>query len=117
MNINQLKYFVSVYESHSFSKAAQKRDVTVQAVSKSISDLEQEFPDSLFVRTNQGTVPTSLGKEFYRRAIPVLKAFGQLEAFAHGNEELGNIVLPIALPHARRNTAAANSAVRLSFPA
>lgn len=117
MNINQLKYFVSVYESHSFSKAAKKRDVTVQAVSKSISDLEQEFPDSLFVRTNQGTVPTSLGKEFYRRAIPVLKAFGQLEAFAHGNEELGNIVLPIALPHAHRNTTAANNAVRLSFPA
>ncbi len=88
MNINQLRYFASVYESQSFSQAAQKRDVTVQAVSKSISDLEREFPDSLFTRSNQGATPTQLGREFYQRVMPVLSAFGQLESFAHGEEML-----------------------------
>ncbi len=90
MNINQLRYFVSVYESRSFSQAAQKRDVTVQAVSKSISDLEREFPESLFVRSNQGAIPTPLGREFYQRVIPVLGAFNKLESFAQCNEEEGS---------------------------
>ncbi len=84
MNINQLKYFVSVFEQQSFSMAAHSRNVTVQAVSKAIGDLEREFSDALFSRSNQGAIPTTLGQDFYLRAKPVLDQFEALEAFAHG---------------------------------
>ncbi len=92
MNINQLKYFVSVFEKQSFSMAAQSRSVTVQAVSKAIGDLEREFGDTLFTRSNHGAVPTQLGHDFYLRSKPVLESFEQLEAYVHGekgSEEIG----------------------------
>lgn len=86
MNINQIKYFVSVFEQHSFSLAAQEQCVTVQAVSKAIGDLERDFDDKLFARSNHGADPTPLGMDFYLRARPVLDAFEGLEAFARGEE-------------------------------
>lgn len=84
MNINQIKYFVSVVEQQSFSLAAQSQCVTVQAVSKAIGDLERDFGEKLFLRSNHGAEPTELGMDFYMRARPVLEAFEGLEAFARG---------------------------------
>lgn len=43
MNINQVKYFVTVYEQGSISTAARGHNVSAQAVSKAISDLEREY--------------------------------------------------------------------------
>lgn len=40
VNIKQVGYFVAVFETKSFTAAAQQRNVTVQAISKSISELE-----------------------------------------------------------------------------
>ena len=86
MNINQIKYFVSVFEQQSFSLAAQKQCVTVQAVSKAIGDLERDFGEKLFTRSNHGAQPTQLGMDFYKRAFPVIEAFEGLEAFARGEQ-------------------------------
>lgn len=41
VNIKQVGYFVAVFETKSFTAAAHQRHVTVQAISKSISELEQ----------------------------------------------------------------------------
>ena len=43
VNIKQVGYFVAVFETKSFTAAAHQRNVTVQAISKSISELEQFF--------------------------------------------------------------------------
>ena len=40
MNIGQIRYFVAVYQAGSFSQAAKAQFITVQAVSKSIADLQ-----------------------------------------------------------------------------
>lgn len=82
MNINQVKYFVSVFEQQSFSLAARERQVSVQAVSKSINDLEREVGQKLFERSGHGAAPTQLGRRFYQKARFALKAFAELEAFA-----------------------------------
>ena len=82
MNINQVKYFVSVFELGSFSKAAKEQFVTVQAISKSINDLERETGLTFFERSSQGVFPTSIGKAFYQKAKTVLSAFEELEAFS-----------------------------------
>lgn len=82
MNINQIKYCVSVFENQSFSVAARQRGVSVQAVSKAINDLENEIGAKLFNRYNRGASPTPLGRSFYLKARPALKALEELEAFS-----------------------------------
>ena len=82
MNIGQVRYFVSVYESGSFSRAAQRLSVSVQATSKAVADLEREIGADLFERKSRGVEPTPLAVAFYSRAVGVLRSFDELEAFA-----------------------------------
>lgn len=48
MEIKQIKYFLTVVESGSIGKAAQKLDVGASAISQQISKLEQELSIRLF---------------------------------------------------------------------
>lgn len=81
MNINQVKYFVSVYDNQSFSAAARQRGVTVQAISKALGELEDEIGIKLFDRSSRGAVPTPAGRAFYARATRAVEAFAALESF------------------------------------
>ena len=82
MNIKQIKYFVSVAERGSLSAAAKDHDVTVQAMSKSMTDLEKDTAAPLFVRNHSGMRLTPFGEEFCRRARHVVRSFEELEAMA-----------------------------------
>ena len=84
MNINQVKYFVAAYEQGSISTAARTQNVTAQAVSKAIGDLEKECGEKLFNRTNHGmnphgVNPTAFGRAFYQKARVAAKAYTELE--------------------------------------
>lgn len=85
VNITQIKYFVTVLDKGSFSLAAKEQFVTVQAVSKAISELENELNRQLFTRENRGVTPTPFGKAFGRKAVNALKAFNSLESFAQAS--------------------------------
>lgn len=89
MNIKQIRYFAAVVEHGSLSAAAKSQHVTVQAISKSMADLEAEVRCDLFVRNNQGMNPTSFAKKLYEQAVPVLERFQELEAFASRCRESG----------------------------
>lgn len=82
MNIKQIQYFAAVVEHGSLSAAAKSQHVTVQAISKSMADLESEVRCDLFVRNNQGMQPTTFAKTMYEQAVPVLAQFSELETFA-----------------------------------
>ena len=84
MNIGQIRYFVAVYQAGSFSQAAKAQFITVQAVSKSIADLEHEIGHELFERRSRGVEPTPFGMAFYQKAAKTLTAFDELQAFALG---------------------------------
>ena len=84
MNINQVKYFVTVYEQGSISTAARGHNVSAQAVSKAISDLEREYGQKLFDRTNNGVSPTVHGRAFYQKAKVAAKAYADLEMMSFG---------------------------------
>lgn len=79
LNIKHVQYFVSVAEHGSFSAAAREHGISVQAMSKAMTDLEKEFGESLFERNHQGIELTLLGDEFLRKAKPVCEEFRQLE--------------------------------------
>lgn len=84
MNINQVKYFVTVYEQGSISTAARGHNVSAQAVSKAISDLEREYGQKLFDRTNSGVSPTVQGRAFYQKAKVAARAYTDLEMMSFG---------------------------------
>lgn len=82
MNQNQLGYFVSVVEENGFSTAARARSVTVQAISKSIAELERELGAMLFVRTPRGITPTDYCRSFYPCARRAVDAFEEACSFS-----------------------------------
>lgn len=86
MNINQVKYFVAAYEQGSISTAARQQNVTAQAVSKAINDLEKEYGQKLFDRTNHGVNPTAKGRAFYQKARIAAKAYTELETLSLDGE-------------------------------
>lgn len=67
MELRQLRYFLSVADSRSFVNAANSLFISRQAVSKSISQLEEELGMELFVRDSSGAYLTPTGLMFYER--------------------------------------------------
>lgn len=82
MNIKQVSYFVSVAHHGSLSAAAREQGISVQAMSKAMTDLEKSLPTALFVRTHQGIQLTTFGEQFYYKAKPVCAAFDELESLS-----------------------------------
>ena len=107
MNIGQIRYFVAVYQAGSFSQAAKAQFITVQAVSKSIADLESEIGRDLFERRSRGVEPTPFGTAFYQKAVNALVSFDELQAFATGQVEEpapSNLNLGLCAPQFKNNT-------------
>ena len=76
MNINQLKYVLTVAESSSMREASTKLYVSQPALSASIRELEEELGILIFERTNKGISLTNSGRDFLTYAK---KAVGQYE--------------------------------------
>lgn len=62
MELHQLRYFLSALNEGNFSAAADKHRLTQQAISKSISRLEQELGARLFLREGHQLKPTAAGQ-------------------------------------------------------
>ena len=78
MNINQLRYFISVVENQSFSAAAFDCYISQSSISKHIKALESEFGVRFFERKNSRVEVTPAGHIFYRYAEETLKEYTYL---------------------------------------
>jgi len=65
MNINQLRYFVTIFESGSFRAASDILNISQPALSNSIKTLEDYLQVALFDRGKNGILPTPYGKALY----------------------------------------------------
>jgi DNA-binding transcriptional LysR family regulator len=74
-----LEALVAVVESGSFSKAAERLDITKSVVSRRISLLEQQLGVHLLRRTTRSLSLTGPGQEFYGRAVRILAELGEAE--------------------------------------
>lgn len=72
MNINQLRYFVSVAAFRSFSKAAECHYITQTAITQQIRALEDQLDVRLFNRQKRPIELTTAGKVFYQEAKAIL---------------------------------------------
>ena len=68
MNINQLKYFIAVAESQSFTKAAHQYYISQTAITQQIHALEEQLGVSLIDRTTRPISLTSAGNVFLTEA-------------------------------------------------
>lgn len=74
MDIQQMTYFLAVYEAKTFTRAAQDLHITQQGLSKAIQRLEQEFGTPLFLRERHALTPTEFGETFYQTVHPLVLA-------------------------------------------
>ncbi len=78
IKLNNLKFFVAVYEERSISAAARKVHATQSGVSVQLRDLESRLGVALFERVSTGVVPTRAGEIIYNRAVNILREVSRL---------------------------------------
>lgn len=72
MNFNQLRYFVSVIQCQSFTKAASRHYISQTAITQQIHALETSLDVLLIDRKTRPISPTAAGRVFYREALSLL---------------------------------------------
>ncbi len=73
MELRHLKYFITVAEQQSFTKAAEKLFIAQPPLSRQIQNLENEFGILLFERGSRPLKMTEAGQFFYHQAIKLLE--------------------------------------------
>ena len=77
MNLHQIRAFVAVYEEGAFARAALRAHATQSGLSTQVRNLEDRLGVTLFERSARGVAPTTAGRRYYARVMPIL---GSLEA-------------------------------------
>src|SRR5437868_1444347 len=73
MDIRQLKAFVAIAESGTFTAGAERVHVTQAAVSMQIRQLESELGARLFIRAPRNVILTEAGEKLLERAHHILR--------------------------------------------
>lgn len=73
MEFRQLKYFVSVVEAGSFSRAAAHCNVVQSALSQQVALLEAELGQPLLIRSSKGVTMSHAGEVFFGKAQYILR--------------------------------------------
>src|SRR4029079_13640274 len=78
MQFRHLRYFVSVVEAGSFSRAAAAIHVAQPALSQQNAQLEERLGQPLLKRSSRGVRPTAAGDALYRKASAILRQLERL---------------------------------------
>lgn len=95
LSTRQLRYFVEIAESGSFSAAAERLFVAQSALSRQIKDMENRLQTPLFERTARQPRLTAAGEAFLPRARSLLNELVKASDMATqvGNGQLGTLRL------------------------
>lgn len=107
MNIKQLRYFVEICETGSFSKAAERLYISQQGLSMAIKRLEAELYCHLFERTSEGLLLTEDSKYLLPKAIDMLKQSDECELHFINTHKRDQSVKLCATPSAMHKYAGA----------
>lgn len=80
MTLTQLRYAITVAQSHSMNEAARRLFISQPSLSSSIKELETEIGIDLFRRTNRGVSVTPEGEEFIGYARQVVEQYQLIES-------------------------------------
>lgn len=122
MDFNQLRTFVAVVETGSFSRAGDRLFISQPTVTTQIKLLEQELSQQLLIRSTNGIRTTAAGNKIYdyakrtlREQQSVLTEFGKIADLQQINISASSIPGQYVLPGIIAAFHRANPAVRLSL--
>ena len=87
MDINQLKYFISVAQTLNFSEAARRYGLTQPSVSHHIGELEKQLGARLFLRDRRSVSLTEEGLEFLPYALEMVETAERAAFHIHQMEK------------------------------
>jgi len=97
MELHQLRYFISIVETGSFSKAAKRCYVTQPSLSQQIIKLEKELGKKLFDRLGKKVVLTDTGNALLPRARRIIQETREVKSEIIHNQSLNTGVLSVGL--------------------
>lgn len=84
LNLNRLRYFVTVAQELHFGRAARKLGISQPPLSLHIRALEEEIGSPLFIRANRQVVLTAAGRMLLGHAVGLLEHAQRLEQIMQG---------------------------------
>lgn len=92
MRIEQLEYLVEISHRKSFNRASENLFITPQALSRSITNMEDELGFKLFERSSRGVRFTQEGNKFLSAAQEITecyhKVLKEIDVYSHDAEEV-----------------------------
>lgn len=99
MELRQLRYFVAIADSGSFTKAAERVFVAQSALSHQLAQLEGELGAVLFNRSRRGAELTEAGQRFFPHAVSILRQAEEARASARQADEEPSGKVVFGIPH------------------
>ncbi len=100
MTLQQLKYAVTVADTHNITEASRRLYVSQPSLTAAIRELESEMGITIFSRSNKGVTVTNDGDEFLSYARQVLEQATLLEdRFKSENGSTGNTIFSVSCQH------------------
>lgn len=98
MLLKQIKYFITVVDCHSFTKAAEICYISQSAISQQIKALEKELGVALMIRENRSFTLTAAGDYLYRHGKSLLLDFEKVKEETIRRGEDNELSLKIGYP-------------------
>lgn len=97
VDIRKIRFFSSVFEAGSITRAAEREHIAQPALTVHIQQIEDEFQVKLFERSAQGMTPTPAGRHFYRICQDLLRRLASVneEMHAFSGDVAGSIAAGI----------------------
>lgn len=102
MELDQLRYFLRVAETKSFTRAAESLIVSQPALSRSVQKLEDELGVPLFVRKSRSLELSDAGEKFKSRAEQILALVDETKAQLTDDGKKGRVrigAIPTIAPY------------------
>ena len=118
MELRQLRYFVTVVDAGSITRACDSLHVVQSAVSHQLRLLEEELGSQLLLRSGAGVSPTPAGSALYSHARTILKQVEDAKSSVAFEEShiAGSVVIGIAGSTAQLCAVPILSAARQRYP-
>lgn len=75
MTLQQIHYALTISESGSMNKAAEKLGISQPTLTSAVRELEKELGVSIFMRTHKGAVPSAEGQGFLQNAGQLFRQY------------------------------------------
>jgi DNA-binding transcriptional LysR family regulator len=94
----QLKNFIAIVESKSFTKASEVLHQSIPSTSRQLNELEQKLGQVLILRTSKSLSLTEFGQMYYEEAKELMYQYQHMESMTNLYDKLPSGILKIASP-------------------